>query len=170
MTGLVRKKVRVRGKGGKSFMRSVMVRAQGAVQRHGAKVLAGAALLGTAFLAHKNREHLGSHAKTLMHSADVWRRSKGAALAGKLIRSGATGIASHYGEKLGKAAGGKIGNAVGKRLNKRGGKHGREFGETLGEVLGGATALHATESHIDRAAKSATATLRKKSLRAKKKK
>jgi hypothetical protein len=163
MAGLTRKKVRVRGKNGKSFMRSVMVRAQGAVQRHGAKVLAGAALLGTALLAHKNREQLGSHAKTLMHTADVWRRSKGANLAGTLIRSGAKSVASHYGNKLGSHVGAKVGKRIA-------GKHGREFGEVVGGALGSASVEHATDRHIEQAAKSATTALRRKSLRPKKKK
>ncbi len=163
MVGLVRKKVRVRGKGGKTYMRSVMVRAQGAVRKHGAKVLAGAALLGTAFLAHKNRDRLGSHFKTAMHSADVWRRSKGANLAGKLIRAGATGIASHYGEKLGKHVGAKVGKRVA-------GKHGSEFGEVVGGALGSTAIEHATSDRIERAAKSATTALRRKSLRPRKSK
>ena len=154
MAGLTRKKVRVRGKNGKSFMRSVMVRAQGAVQRHGAKVLAGAVLLGTALLAHRSKGQIGSHFKTAMQGADVWRRSKGANLAGTLIRAGAKAVTSHYGEKLGK----RVGAKVGKRIA---GKHGREFGETLGGALGGATAEHLTERHIERAAKSLTTTLRR---------
>lgn len=162
MGALVKKKVRVRGKGGKSFLRSVMVRAGETAKKHGAKVVGAAALLGSAYAAHKNREALGSHAKTAMHSADVWRRSKGATLAGKLIRAGASSLVSHYGNKVGTAIGGRIG--------KKFGKHGKEFGEVVGGALGSATAEHTTEAHIERAAKSATSSLRRKNLVQRKKK
>lgn len=155
MAGLIKKKIRVRSKSGKSFLRSIMVRSQNAVKQHGSKVLAGAALLGGAYMANKNKSQIGYKAGTALHGADMWRRSKGATLAGKIITAAASSLASHYGEKAGR----RLGEKAGKRL---GGKHGRELGGVLGESVGGVVASHIVESRAERAAKATTAVLRKK--------
>lgn len=155
---LTRKKIAVR-RGGRTFLRSVMVRAQqtGTVLRQQApKALGGLALMaGAALLAH-HRGGIQSRASGLAKDASSWRRSSGSKLAETLIRAGGAKLAEHYGEKLGTRAGSRIGRKFG--------KHGREFGEVLGGALGGAAAGHVAERHTDRAAKAVAGRLRKKEL------
>jgi len=169
---LTRKKIRVRGKGGKVYQRSMLVRATDAIKRHSGKILAGAALVGGAALAyrkraeiqpHLNRAALAQHGKNALNAANKWRMKEGANIAKRVVEGVGTALATHY---IAKAAG-HYGERAGRRL---GGKRGKEFGRVAGEALGAATLGHAVEGHIGRAATETGKALRRKSLiRAKRK-
>lgn len=133
-----------------------------AVRAHGGKVLAGTALLAGAALAHRNQAALRAGLKGASLAANVWRRHSGAKLAETLVKTGASRVVEHYGEKAGGALGRKVGGKLGKLAKAS--PHGREFGEVLGRTLGGAVAEHLTDRHIKRAADAAGTRLRKKQL------
>lgn len=166
MSGLTRKKIRVRSKSGKTYQRSVMVRATDAIKRHGGKLLAGAALAGAAAYAyhkradiqpHMNRAALSKHASNALHSANKWRMTEGANMAKRVVEGVGTALATHY---IAKAAG-AFGEKAGRRI---GGKRGKEFGRVAGEALGAATVGHAVEARIGRAATETGKALRRKSI------
>lgn len=88
MSNLVRKKITVRAKG-KTFQRSVMVRAGDKVKsgarkvgkflnKHKGKIAAGVALAGTAYLGHKHHAAISHFAKNVVaaHSEGVSRGVK----------------------------------------------------------------------------------------------
>lgn len=172
MSGLTRKKIRVRSKSGKTYQRSVMVRATDAIKRHGGKLLAGAALAGAAAYAyhkradiqpHMNRAALSKHASNALHSANKWRMTEGANIAKRVVEGVGTAVATHYAVK----ALGHYGERAGKRL---GGRRGAEFGKVAAEGLGTALGEHVGEAHFKRLGVQTGKALRRKSIiRAKRK-
>jgi hypothetical protein len=172
MSGLTRKKIKVRSKSGKTYQRSMLVRATDTIKRHSGKLLAGAALVGGAALAYHNRDKikphmtraaLSAHGQNALKAANKWRMTEGANMARRVVEGVGTALATHY---IAKAAG-----AFGERAGKRiGGKRGKEFGRVAGEALGAATVGHAVEGHIGRAATETGKALRRKNvIRAKRK-
>ena len=136
MSGLTRKKIRVRSKSGKTYQRSVMVRATDAIKRHGGKLLAGAALAGAAAYAyhkradiqpHMNRAALSKRASNALHSANKWRMTEGANMAKRVVEGVGTALATHYIAKAVGNAGQRVGRSVGRAAygGKRGARKGR---------------------------------------------
>ena len=152
MSGLVRKKVRVKTKGGKTILRSMMVKTDKAVTRlyhtaaknKGKIALAGAATLAGAYLAHKNKSHL--HA---------FRRGVGAKLGEHMVNKGGERLVDHLAEKLGGGAGARIGRALG-------GKTGEAIGEFMGDTAANFLGHHYASPHLEKAGKAVAKRMRRK--------
>lgn len=134
MSSLIRKKRRVRAKSGKTYMRTMSVRTSDVVKKHGAKLLAGAALTAGAFAVSKRRAAL--------------RQSAHRIVASSFTGTVAGNIAEHYGEEFGKRAGRKLGAAVGKHLSRRARAAVNHFAEVVGGIVGTAAATHIAKGVI----------------------
>lgn len=164
MANLVRRKVTVRSKKGKTYQRTIFVRAGDAVRAHGGKVLAGAALVGAALLARKHQSSLSHHVSALGKHATAYRRGAGANLAGHLIRKGLGAASGYVAGKVGAHFGGKLGNLAGRVLGRKHRKTVREFGAHVGEAVGEAAAEKLSSKRINAAGAAVTSRLRRKKV------
>lgn len=164
MANLVRKKVTVRSKKGKTYQRTIFVRAGDAVRAHGGKALVGAALVGAALLARKHQSSLSHHASALGKHATSYRRGAGANLAGHLVRKGLGAASSYVAGKVGAHFGGKLGDFAGRVLGRKHRKTVREFGAHVGEVIGEAAGEKLSSKRIGAAGAAVTSRLRRKKV------
>lgn len=139
MGALVKKKRRVRTKSGKTYMRTMYVRSTDVAKKHGAKLLAGAALTAGVLAA-------GRHSRTVRQGA---HRMVASSFAGTV----AGNVAEHYGEQFGKAAGRRLAAAVGKHLSRRTREAVNSFAEVVGGIVGTAAATHIAKGALSSAAK-----------------
>lgn len=157
MAGLVRRKVVVRTKRGRTYTRSVLVRAGELARKHSDKVLAAAALTAATLAARKYGSSAGS-------KITAYRRGAGANLAGHLVRKGLTAAAEHIAGKIGIHVGTKFGAALSRIAGRKHRESLKAFGAHVGESIGEAAAGYTLKSRIDKLGARTTARLRKKKL------
>lgn len=164
MAGLIRRKVTVRSKKGKTYQRTVFVRAGELVRAHGAGVLGAAALAGAALLARHHSGAARQYAGAVGKKVTSYRRGAGANLAGHLVRKGLEAAVGHIAGKIGEHAGGKFADFVGRGLKKKHRKAVREFGAHVGGVVAGAAGEKLSSKRIDAAGAAVTSRLRRKKV------